>query len=874
MTGPPYHGIRTPEKLMLRYLVATTLLILGLPSAAQDPPAVRSFAASSTEIPPDGSVTLNWETSEASSVSINQGIGSVPINGTATVRPSRRQFLLPRGSEWRYLDDGMSPAAADWTSVGFDDADWPSGPAILGYGDPPATSLLFGGDESNRAISYYFRHTFEFSSDRFPADAAWFFELLRDDGAAIYLNGEEIYRSNLPEGPLDPTTLADVAVSNAGEATYFRQPFDPSLLVEGTNQLAVEVHQAGPTSSDLSFDFSLYAAVYGSDLPILPAGSEWAYLDDGSNPDPQWVSPDFDDTEWSRGPAELGYDDRTEATTLSFGDDPANKHITTYFRQTFDIDESLVAGFQAARIRLRFDDAVAIYINGVEVLRENLPEGELTSETLAVSPIDGDAEGTFTAFFIDQAILQAGTNLIAAEVHQLSPVSSDLAFDLQLETSDGVETSAHVLQGSTWRYLDDGSEPEATWRGFDFDDSSWPEGPALFGYGDSDPTIGFTPATTLRSGFPGEHAITTYFRTRLEVSEATLTEARSIEIQLKRDDGAVVYLNGEEVGRSNMPAGPVDFRTLASASAADNGLQFSTIIPIDEDQLLAGSNTLAVEVHQIDPTSSDLRFDLRVQAVQTALAAGPTTYRLTAENDSGDTDDAEVTIESTALPSEEIYLTTENGLGVDWNTGDVWSDGEPTHADARYVVLESLAGDLRTPALLNASFLSPLEIRGSASRLILQPDDNGLVAIPNLFLNNGTILQGLIGGTTELGGPDSELRNSGSSLLSFGGESGFLVISSSLTGDGLLTVGRPLNESPDAPTELRLTGSDSRFAGSWQIEGTLRAQSDQSLGQPTDITIAADGVLDLDYSLAGSNPTLTLTDSGILILDQTITVGE
>ena len=87
---------------------------------------------------------------------------------------------------------------------------------------------------------------------------------------------------------------------------------------------------------------------------FVPRGSEWRYSDDGFDPGPGWFAPEFDvEVFWPSGPAELGYGDGDEATVVSFGPDPFNKFVTTYFRHHFFVtnaaqwlegDAALVAG--------------------------------------------------------------------------------------------------------------------------------------------------------------------------------------------------------------------------------------------------------------------------------------------------------------------------------------------------------------------------------------------------------------------------------------------------------------------------------------------------------------------------------------------------
>src|SRR5206468_3985631 len=131
---------------------------------------------------------------------------------------------------------------------------------------------------------------------------------------------------------------------------------------------------------------------------------------------------------WASGPGQLGYGDGDEATVMSFGPDPTSKFITTYFRRAFDVaDASAVSNLVAYVLR---DDGVAVYLNGVEVFRNNLPAGPISSSTLA-SGVVAD-ENAYVVASISAAALVTGRNVIAAEVHQANVTSSDPGFDLAL----------------------------------------------------------------------------------------------------------------------------------------------------------------------------------------------------------------------------------------------------------------------------------------------------------------------------------------------------------------------------------------------------------------------------------------------------------
>lgn len=162
--------------------------------------------------------------------------------------------LIATGSVWRYLDTGTN-LGTSWRALSFADTNWPAGPAQLGFGDGDETTVI----ASNRQWTTYFRRTFDLPSPLIVTNL--FLRLLRDDGAVVYINTNEVWRSNMPAtGAILYNTPASGSVPAADESTnFYTTNITASVLVPGTNIVAVELHQNAITSSDLSFDFEMTA---------------------------------------------------------------------------------------------------------------------------------------------------------------------------------------------------------------------------------------------------------------------------------------------------------------------------------------------------------------------------------------------------------------------------------------------------------------------------------------------------------------------------------------------------------------------------------------------------------------------------------------
>lgn len=171
----------------------------------------------------------------------------------------------------------------------------------------------------------------------------------------------------------------------------------------------------------------------GTAPPMLPANGSWSYLDDGSDQGNAWYGLGFDYSSWATGNAELGYGDGDEATVVSFGPDANNKYPTTYYRKSFTATAGDVANSTLVLNAIR-DDGMVVYINGVEVWRDNMPATH-NYLTYATATVGGAAESTWITKSLAN-ILVLGNNEVAVEVHQRSATSSDTSFNFSLFTDN------------------------------------------------------------------------------------------------------------------------------------------------------------------------------------------------------------------------------------------------------------------------------------------------------------------------------------------------------------------------------------------------------------------------------------------------------
>lgn len=175
-----------------------------------------------------------------------------------------------------------------------------------------------------------------------------------------------------------------------------------------------------------------------------------------------------------------------------------------------------------------------------------------------------------------------------------------------------------VTLAGEWRYNETGTDLGTAWRASGYNDAAWPSGKALFYHGNAAARMPLPVATQLTFRSPEQS--TYYFRTHFSYTGPTTNVTLSLTQVI--DDGMVVYLNGSEIYRRNMPAGTVNYSTFASSTVSDATQNAVGNVPAVG--LVEGDNVLAVEVHQANLNSSDIAMAIALDAVisQTNIIAG------------------------------------------------------------------------------------------------------------------------------------------------------------------------------------------------------------------------------------------------------------
>ena len=567
-----------------------------------------------------GSYAIQAVVRDATGLSATSGVANVTVTyGTST--------LVATGSVWKYFD-ATNDLGTAWRAPDYDDSAWASGPAQLGFGDGDEATVV----DTNRArITTYFRKSFV------PPPNGMYLalnvRLLRDDGGVVYLNGTEVFRSNMPTN--QPILWATQASGNALTAdettTFYANPVQLALLHPGTNVLAVEIHQYGTTSSDISFDLELLATNLPAAFNTAPMISSLPNVatdeDKPSAPVPFTV---WDHESWAEGlVVTVGSSNPglVSSNSISFSGSGSNRFLVILpaTNQSGSATVTLTVSDGLAIASTNFNVTVNPVSDPPNIAWAGLTNGAFLAAgqiTLNVNAADPDGNLSFVQYFVDGTLFGQATNPpysllwtnAPAGYHRLEARATDTtglsAGSSNVFVSVLGSPVALVSPGALWKYWDRGSLPATNWFGPAFNDGSWPAGPSPLGYGDAN---GVWPATTNSYGPDSNNKyVTTYYRSTVTLSNAAALTNLLVSVQ--RDDGLIVYLNGVDIYRNNMSTGAVTYTNWATGtvSGVDEVAWYTNAV--NAGLLANGVNVLAAEVHQVTTNSTDIFFNLRLTA--------------------------------------------------------------------------------------------------------------------------------------------------------------------------------------------------------------------------------------------------------------------
>ena len=473
--------------------------------------------------------------------------------------------LVEAGADWSYLYDGTAPAA-DWNQPDFDASSWTSGAAPQGWGQSTLGTTLTTS-VSPKPLTSFHRHEFEVE------DASVIEELQlttrADDGIVLYVNGTEVLRHNIDEGTVGVGTYANKAVS-AGSAVDnpLTLTIPGYLITDGTNVITASVHSNYRSTPSHSFDLEATATL--GTQPTPPAAARAPGNDDEAPADEPAAEEEraaaSDDADAPAPEKEAGAGDAPDTEPSPEPDDEP-----------------------AADERTEAD--------GVEP--EELTETDADKTEKPAASKDAEPEKPNSAGDSERAAAdpeeKATSRPAQADTEHVAGIDPDLA------------SGALLLDDETdWSYLLSGDAAPEGWTEAGFDDENWETGHGAIGWGYPDID---TPVDDERADLP----VTTYYRHTVNIED--VDELTSLDLTARADDGVVIYLNGEEIVRSNLEDGEVLPTTLAaedltlSPGEDDQNL----IVEIPGDALEEGENTLAVEVHSHTPSATSHSFAITAE---------------------------------------------------------------------------------------------------------------------------------------------------------------------------------------------------------------------------------------------------------------------
>jgi hypothetical protein len=576
---------------------------------------------------------------------------SAPIVLSVFLPPVVYTNLSLTNVAWKYNQGGAEPASVggvNWKQTNYNDSSWSTGRGILALETDNAfvtartntvLSLTDGG--GNRIVTYYFRNQFVLTND--PSAVTLSMSNVIDDGAVVYLNGTQVWRNNMPNGTIAYGTFSS---GTQAEGTLMGTNLPSSLLIEGTNTIAVEVHQVNLTSSDVVFGMQVTTLIPPpTALSIVSHPQSLVVEEDkdaiftvgiaGGSPSIQWYK---------------------DGVAISNATRPAltipivrASDVGTYVAVATNIVNSVTSAPATLAIYADTNPPALLLADGTEnATNVTVTFSERLTAVTATNTGNysiGNTVGGAATLAISKAILLAdgktvvlttaarvsGTNYILT-VNNLRDLATPAPGNLIPANSATPIIQAVpliLLHDNRWSYYNPfpppfgGDEVEigTSWRNPGYDEATsgvpWTfPSVALFYNGNSDESLPGTVNTALSQS----EAYVDYYRMVFDaknVSPAGLI----LEFTHVIDDGAIFYLNGQELFRYNMSAGTLASNDVPANATVGNAGRVQIEVP--GSLIVTGQNLLAVSVHQAQRIDIDRTFGLELTARAQSFVTGP-----------------------------------------------------------------------------------------------------------------------------------------------------------------------------------------------------------------------------------------------------------
>ncbi|MBZ5739515.1 PKD domain-containing protein [Nocardioides mangrovi] len=229
-----------------------------------------------------------------------------------------------------------------------------------------------------------------------------------------------------------------------------------------------------------------------------------------------------------------------------------------------------------------------------------------SSDDSAIASYDwdfGDSTAHGSGATPSHVYASGGTYPVTLTVTDSDGVSRSVSHDVTVSAPTTTTTSTIVPAGSTWSWKYDNTALPTNWNSRTFDASSWNSGAGVLGFGNNVGVVTNIDTFSTTSQRP----LTAYFTRQFQVPDAS--SVVQLTLDTRADDGIVVYVNGTEVGRTNMPSGTIGTGTYASSSVSTANSQRPTYT-VPTSLLVNGTNVISAETHLNYRATANATFDL------------------------------------------------------------------------------------------------------------------------------------------------------------------------------------------------------------------------------------------------------------------------